>query len=70
MGEYWERFNHFYSDMCPNKQHYYTKITFSKNSRKLDGLHNDIQIRKVDGQSNRCFVIHWEEFEPLYQKSL
>ncbi len=66
----WDCFQRFHEKNFPKNQHYYTLFTFSKASRKIKGIYKDAQTVKVDGETQKCFVIEYDELEGLYNKSL
>lgn len=68
--DYWDKFQNFYENNYPGKQHHYTVRTFSKSSRKLDGIYDEAVAKKIGGRTFKCFIITWNSLEELYKKSL
>jgi len=70
VGDYWEKFQLFYARDYPNKQHQYTKTSFSKASRRIEGIWKDTVAQFINGKTYKVLSIHWKEMEELYKRTL
>jgi len=68
LNDMWTKFLKYFERCFPSRSHSYSIKTFSRESRKIDGVWKECQTVRLDNRTHKCIVVEWGKLQSLYDK--